>query len=246
MQSAFYTAGVGAFAHQSKLNILSNNMANINTTAYKTSRPVFADLVYSDMPDNQGIKLQKGSGVKVARTATNYRNYGAPVPTDNDMDFAINGEGYFAVQDLDGEDILYTRDGRFKVMSFDETLYLTSTSGKVVLTADQEPIEVTEELAELLKEGASAEEIGIGVFKFQFEDGMLREGYNNYSVASEEAEPEVVENPAILRGYLEGSNVDMASEIVQVIEAQRAFSYSLKMVQTADEIEQEINTLRRS
>lgn len=246
MQSSFYTAAVGAYAHQSKLNIISNNMANVNTTAYKTARPVFADLLYADMPDNQGVKLQRGSGLKMDRTATNFRNYGAPEATDNKMDFCINGEGYFAVQDLDGEDVLYTRDGRFKVSNIDDTLYLTNSAGKVVLSPDLEAIEVDEEYAEKLKDGADASELNIGVFKFTVEDGLERAGYNNYKADEKNGEAEAVEEPAILRGYLEGSNVDMATELTQVIEAQRAFSYALKMVQASDEVEQEINSLRRS
>lgn len=243
MNSSFYTAAVGAYAHQSKLNVISNNMANINTTAFKTSTPVFSDLLYTDMPDALGGKLQRGNGVRLDKTDIDFTKYGAPLPTENNLDFTIDGPGFFAVQDMDGEDTYYTRDGRFRITNIDDTLYLTNYSGQLVLNTDGEAIEVDEEMAEQITnlEG----EIDIGVYRFPIENGMIPVGFSNYQPTEKNGDPEAVENPTLMRGYLESSNVDMATQMASIIETQRAFSYALKMVQTSDEVEQEVNSLRR-
>lgn len=239
MNAAFYTAGAGASAHQSKMNVISNNMANISTTGFKRKVPVFADLVYSNYPSGGG-PLQTGNGLKIDKTSDNFAETGAPIPTEGKLDFALNGEGFFAVSQMDGEEVLYTRDGRFAISYFDETPYLTNTSGMLVLNADGEPIEM-----DGLTTDAKMEELNIGVFSIPVKDGMISEGYGNYSITEKNGEPELIEFPKLLRGALEASNVDMATEMTQVMEAQRAFSFALKMVQTSDELEQEINALRR-
>lgn len=243
MNSSFYTAAVGAYAHQSKLNVISNNMANINTTAFKSATPVFADLLYTNQPDAQGGVLQRGHGVKLDKTDITFSNYGAPQPTENNLDFAINGPGFFAVQDLDGEDTYYTRDGRFRITNIDDTLYLTTYSGQIVLSPDGEAIEIDEEMAQQISDMDG--ELEIGVYRFPIENGLIPVGFSNYQPTEKNGDPESVEDPVLLRGYLEASNVDMAGQMTQIIEAQRAFSYALKMVQTSDEVEQEINSLRR-
>lgn len=160
MYSSFYTAAAGAYAHQSKINVISNNMANINTTAFKPTNPVFADLLYTNQPDAQGGKLQRGHGARLDKTDVNLRNPGPIQPTENNLDFAINGQGFFAVQDMDGENIYYTRDGRFRVTNLDDTLYLTNYAGQVVLDSDGEAIEVNEELAEQIENNEAEIEIG--------------------------------------------------------------------------------------
>lgn len=240
MNAAFYTAGAGASAHQSKMNVISNNMANISTTGFKRKVPVFADLIYSNHPSGGVGPLQAGNGLKIDKTSDNFSEIGAPVPTEGKLDFAINGEGFFAVQQMDGEEVLYTRDGRFAISYFDETPYLTNTSGMLVLNADGEPIEMED-----LTTDATMEALNIGVFSIPVKDGMISEGYSNYSITEKNGEPELIEFPELVRGALESSNVDMATEMTQVMEAQRAFSFALKMVQTSDELEQEVNTLRR-
>lgn len=244
MISSFYTAGVGAIAQQEKLNVISNNMANVNTTGFKASTAVFADLLYTDLPGAQaGGHLQKGHGVKLDKTDFDLRTSGALENTGGRLDFAINGNGFFAVQDLDGEDTFYTRDGRFAISSINDELYLTNTSGKVVLDPDGEPIIITEEMTK--NPDQMSELINLGVYDFPVVNGMEHAGFNNFLAVEKNGEPEVVESPDIINGYLEASNTDMATEMSRVIEAQRAFSYTLKMVQTSDEVEQEINSLRR-
>lgn len=239
MNSAFYTAGLGAAMQQNKMNVISNNMANINTTGFKSKNPVFSELVYSNYTTTEN-QLQSGHGMRLDKTSENSSQNGALVPTDGKLDFAINGDGYFAVQKLDGEDVLYSRDGRFQISIFDDTAYLTNSSGLLVLNEDQEPIEM-----EGLTTNATLEQMGVGVFYIPIKDGMISEGYGTYSLTDKNGEAEVMENPKLIRGSLESSNADLATEMTRIMEAQRAYSLSLKMVQTSDEVEQEINSLRR-
>lgn len=240
MNSAFYTASVGVGAFQSKMNVISNNMANINTTGYRSKTAVFSDLMYHNYNTQGNGHLQEGKGVRLDKTTSNFTVDGALVPTSGKLDFAINGDGFFAVQNLDSEDTLYTRDGRFMMSMIDDTMYLTNSSGQVVLNADEEPIDMSE-----LTTTSSLEELNIGVYTVPIKDGMISDGFNNYRLVEKNGEPELVESPMLLRGYLESANVDMGQEMSSVIEAQRAYSLTLKMVQTADEVEQEVNSLRR-
>lgn len=244
MNASFYTAAAGAYAHQSKLDVISNNFANINTTGFRASTAVFADLMYTDRPGAQaGGHLQEGNGLKLDKTDIDLRTGGSMDQTEGKLDFAINGNGFFAVQTLNAEDIFYTRDGRFMISQIEDAFYLTNAEGKVVLNPDQEPIEITEEMGDNLDK--VAEMVNIGVFDFPIINGMTQSGFNNFQPVEKNGEVEVIEAPDIRNGFLEASNVDMGNEMSRVIEAQRAYSYSLKMVQTSDEVEQEINSLRR-
>lgn len=240
MYSHFYTATAGASMQQSKMNVLANNMANLNTTGYKAKAPVFADLMYDNYTDAQAGHLQTGNGVKLDKTTNDFTTSGSLVPTSGSLDFAIVGDGFFAVQDMDGEEIKYTRDGRFMISNLEDTMYLTNALGQLVLNTEGDVIEMDE-----LTKDASLEELNIGVYNIPIKDGMISDGYNNYTLTEKNGEPEVLETINLRRGYLESSNADMANEMSQVIEAQRAYSFALKMIQTSDEVEQEVNSLRR-
>ncbi|MEG2349909.1 MAG: flagellar hook-basal body protein [Hungatella sp.] len=240
MNLSFYTASGAASAQQKKINVISNNFANINTTAYKSKTATFSDLMYQDVANAQGAHLQQGTGVKVSQTDTDFSGEGAIRETGGKLDFAIVGDGFFATQDPEAEETLYTRDGRFMMTSIDDTPYLTTADGRLVLNSDGEFIEMTD-----LDENATLEEMNIGVYKVPIQNGMMPAGSNNFRLLEKNGEAEALEDPRLHRQCLEASNVDMAQEMSQAIEAQRAYSYSLKMVQTSDEVEQEVNSLRR-
>lgn len=240
MYSSFYTAGAGVRAQQSKMDVVSNNIANVNTTGYKTKNAVFSDLMYVDHQDAQAGHLQVGKGVKLSATRTVLQKEGGLQQTGNSLDFAIQGDGFFALSDLNGENTVYTRDGRFMISSLDETMYLTNSSGLLVLNSEGDPIEMDE-----LDINADLADLDIGVYTIPVRDGMVEDGYNNYRLIDRNGEPEAIEGAQLHRGYLETSNVDVAREFSQIIETQRAYSMTLKMVQTSDEIEQDINSLRR-
>lgn len=240
MRPSFYTAGAGVSAMQSKFDIISNNLANQSTTGYKSKSPVFSELMYSNYQNGGTGHLQYGKGAKIARGNATLQEDGGYQQTDGNLDFSIAGRGFFAVSDIDGEDILYTRDGRFMISKIEDVMYLTNASGQLVLNEEGDPIEM-----DGLSTDVSLDKLNIGVFNIPFLDGMEEDGFNNFKLTDKNGEPEAIESPDIQRGSLEASNVDMAKEFSQIIESQKAYSLTLKMLQTADEIEQDINTLRR-
>ena len=138
------------------------------------------------------------------------------------------------------QEITYTRDGTFRLsLQADGRFFLTSEDGKAVMSTDNEPIVVTEENKEQV--------LPIAVFRFRNQNGMLHVGGNEYRPVGKNNEAVMMEgSDGLIRQYCtENSNVDIADEFVKMIESQRAYQYALKMVQTTDEIESTINSLRQ-
>lgn len=249
MDISFYTAGVGAKAQQSKLDVIGNNMANVNTTAYKSQSAGFVDLLYSNIRDNADTdtQLKVGSGIRVEKTDSNFNSGGAQ-PTDNPTDYMIVGSGFFAVQNPSTNEIFYTRDGSFQTsLRNDGEFYLVTANGELVLDKNFETIKVsdTEKTKDKTDNTIKEEEIKQpAVFDFKTKDGMLLRGDNLFIPVAENGAPALKEDSQLLKGYLELSNVEVSNEMVKLIETQRAYSMSLKMVQTSNEIEEVINNLR--
>ena len=241
MDISFYTAGAGAKAQQSRLDIIGNNMANTNTTAYKSQNAGFVDLLYSNMrePAEAATQLKVGSGVRLEKTDSNFNNGGVQ-STDNPTDYAINGSGFFAVKNPATEEIYYTRDGNFRSsLRNDGEFYLVTANGELVLDENFENIKLD---LSGKADGETAKKPG--VFDFEIKDGMLLQGDNLFSPTAKNGEPILQEDAQLQTGYLELSNVEVSSEMTKLIETQRAYSMSLKMVQTSNEIEEVINNLR--
>jgi len=239
MRASFYTAATGAGAHQSKLDIIGNNMANINTDGYKSKSAVFSDLIYNNINEAQESQgLRSGTGTKVQGTDINYEK-GNHVQTGNPLDFAITGQGYFAVQNPQTRETFYTRDGSF-VMSqpsdFDgQTFDLVTKEGYYVLDSYDQPIQITD----------VNEDLDLGVFTFPISNGMQSVENARFLPSAKNGQPQMITQESQLeRGYVEASNVDLAKEMSKIIETQRAYQFSIKMIQTSDEIEGMINSLR--
>ncbi len=230
MIRAFYTASAGANSNQTYLDVISNNLANIQTEGYKSLKPEFSDLLYTNLTQVGNGSLMVGSGSKIDKTDTLF-NEGTLIQTDKQTDFAILGDGFFAIQKED--EILYTRTGAFTVGNIDGENYLMLDSG-YVLDNNEEPI--------ILTEGEN--EINIGVYKFTNNFDLERVGNNLFRIANENAEYEISEVAEVKRGYVEGSNVVLSQEMVKMIQTQRAFQFNSRIIQVADEIEQTINSLR--
>lgn len=239
MNTSFYTASVGAGMQQSKLDVIANNMANINTDGYKSKSAVFSNLIYSNINEAQKSRsLKSGTGVKIQATDIDFSR-GNINQTGNPLDYAIMGDGYFAVQNPQTEEIFYTRDGGFMMSEpsdFDgETFNLSTKEGYRVLDADEQPIELT----------SPEESLNIGVFKFPISNGMQSVQNGRLQIVEKNGEPELVDSDGILeRGSVETSNVDIAREMSKIIEAQKAYQFSIKMIQTSDEVQGIVNSLR--
>lgn len=264
---SLWTAASGMKAMQFSVDTIANNLANVSTTAYKKEKPEFEDLLYvtmqhatSDGENATPVSLQVGHGVV---TRANVRDFtmGNLEETDNKLDMAIQGDGFFMVRGADGN-AYYTRDGSFKISMTDDGKMLATSEGYPVLDRDGIEIYLDEDL-ENIEIQPSGEitykdpDTGInmstgqyiGLFQFENVQGLEAVGGNMYRAtsASGEAIPdEETTNPSIIRtGFLEASNVQVVEEMVKLITAQRAYELNSKAITTSDEMLQTANNLRR-
>ncbi len=235
MNASFYTASRGARTQQEKLNVISNNFANINTYGYKAKSSVFQDLMYYNMRAGAGetTQLTSGTGTVLDHTNTDFGQSGFGEGAGG-YDYAISGDGFFMLRNPVTNEISYTRNGHFSLSRRADGFYLVTDAGKLVLDGGQNPIRVA----------AGALQGRPGVYSFANTDGMQSLGDNEFVPIAKNGAPELNMEAKLLEGYLEMSNVDMAQEMANTVEASRAYSYMLKMVQSSDEIEQTINSLR--
>ena len=233
MIKAYYTATNGAISNKNYLDVISNNMANIQTEGFKKSKPEFSDLIYSNMRGAEGAntELKSGSGSKLNKIDVVF-SQGIPYQTGVKTDFAILGEGFFAVQFE--EENMFTRGGSFQITNIDDENYLTYQGG-YVLNNQEEPI--------IIENNDDIDNIEIGVFALRNNGDLEQAGNNLYKISNEDVEYDMVE-AKVLKGYLETSNVEISDEMVKLIQIQRAFQLNSTVIQTADEIEQTINSLR--
>lgn len=239
MNISFYSAVSGMLAQQESMNIVANNMANVQTLGYKPTRASFSDLIYTAETKKQA-DLQMGHGAKLSSTDMTFRQ-GTLEQTDRMLDFALIGDGFFAVQAPDGR-TLYTRDGGFHMGGMDGEWTLLHSSGNPVLDYDGNPIKVP-----FIDDGQP--DYGylanvIGTFSFSNPYGLFYEAGNMFSATATSGEAQLDGVTKKLQGAVEGSAVDLAGEMAQIIKAQRAFQFSSKAIQTSDELEQIVNTLR--
>lgn len=236
MDLSFYTAAVGAAAQQGRMNIISNNLANINTEGYKSQSAGFVDLLYDKYYKAETKDPETGCGARVEKTDILY-DQGGMMPTGGEYDFAIIGDGFFAVYDSGGDVVYYTRNGHFSLSNYGDNLfYLANDQGYLVLDRNFNLIRVNPK--------DDKQELDLGIFDFASKEGMLLKGNNLYEPAEKQGGPFLAEPGGLHRGRLEMGNVDLAYEMSRVIETQRIYQMTLKMVQTSDEIEQTINNLR--
>lgn len=242
MIQGFYSAVVGAQQQMQRMNVQGNNISNVNTYGFKAQVPSFQALMYRMQEGAEGSQLPRGSGAYMSDTATNWQD-GVFQETGRDLDYAIVGEGYFALYEPGTGEISFTRDGSFTLSAFQVedqnaeggvsyAYYLSDGEGRQVLNQSGYPIQVTD----------PSEDLQVGVFTIQYQDGLQRDGSSRFLMGDKNGLVWASDSEA-RRGMLEQSNTDLATELSQVIEAQRSYSYVLKMVQTADEVETSINGL---
>lgn len=234
---SFYTAALGAAGQQEKMNVIANNIANVNTDGFRSKNAVFSDLMYYNMRDEQGAdtRVKAGSGIALGRTDTDFSE-SSMAPTGGNTDFAISGRGFFMLQDPNTQAVSYSRNGKFNMSLRADGFYLVNDNGKLVLDENRNPIRLDEEG---IVGGARP-----GIYTFPVQQGMLNTGNNEMTATEKNGEPVLSADAELRQGYLEQSNVNLADEMSKTIECSRAYSYVLKMIQTSDEIEQVINSLR--
>lgn len=168
------------------------------------------------------------------------------------LDFAIEGEGFFGLYDISSGEISFTRDGSFVMSQFivpaDENTPpgpdgIVPTTREVWRLSDGEGRSVLDSRGNFIEMTNPEDELDVGVFDYGIHNGMVRGGGNRFLAGDKNGQIYLGEG-TVKRGYLELSNADLADQMTKVIEAQRAYSYALKMVQTSDEVETTINGLR--
>ena len=262
MNPALSAAATGMMAQQTRTEIIANNLANVNTPGFKRSRAHFEDLLYQTVqgqqvlgdPDAQTAPaIQVGRGTRLAGVERMHQQ-GPLEQTGRNLDIAVEGEGFFQIQMPNG-DTTYSRDGSFQIS--DQGLLVTS-GGQAL----QPPIRVPADAAELtisntgivtVRRGQDIQPTEIGrieLARFANPSGMLALGQNLYAPTAASGQP-VVGFPAdeglgrLQQGSLEGSNVEIVQEMVEMISAMRAYEINSKAIKTADEMGQIGNNLTR-
>ena len=258
MNMSFYTGAVGAYMQNQRMNVQANNIANVNNYGFKAERATFHHLMYSNVLGIDEEQLPKGSGTKMAKASTDFSCSGY-TETGRRFDFAIEGDGFFALYNPADGEISFTRDGAFMMAQFlvpppeDAEPEIDPVTGEEIepqpteewRLSDNEGRCVLDSMGNFIvidRDDRDAE-LDVGVYDYMIYDGMLHADSGRFLPIDKNGDL-YLGTGKVRRGYLEVSNVDLAQELVKVIESQRAYSYALKMVQTSDEIETTINGLR--
>lgn len=259
MMRLLTTAATGMESQQTNIDTISNNLANVNTTAFKRSRANFHDLLYQTLkaPGQSSTTgaivpsgIQIGTGSKLSSVDKMFTE-GSIKVTGNELDFMVEGEGFFSVQRDDGE-VLYTRDGHF---SKDPTGRLVTSDGypvqpEITIPQGAQNMHVGYDGTVTVKINGATQELGqILVADFINPSGLVSLGGNYYSPSRASGEAVVgVPNQnglgRIAQSQLESSNVNIVEEMVNMISGQRAYEINSKVISAGDQMLQTTANLR--
>ncbi|MCQ2894806.1 flagellar basal-body rod protein FlgG [Helicobacter pylori] len=262
MLRSLYSATSGMLAQQTHIDTTSNNIANVNTTGFKKSRADFNDLFYQAMQyagtntSNTTLSpngMEVGLGVRPS-AITKMFSQGSPKETENNLDVAITGKGFFQVQLPDGT-TAYTRSGNFKL---DEQGNLVTSEGyllipQITLPEDTTQVNIGVDGTVSVTQGLQTTSNVIGqitLANFVNPAGLHSMGDNLFSITNASGDV-IVGNPdsqglgKLRQGFLELSNVRLVEEMTDLITAQRAYEANSKSIQTADAMLQTVNSLKR-
>ena len=251
MDASLWVAKTGLNAQQTRMSVISNNLANVNTTGFKRDRPVFEDLLYQNIRQaggqtgadtNAATGFMLGTGTRIVATEK-IQAQGNLISTENALDVAIQGPGFFQIVQPDGT-ISYTRDGGFKLSQEGE---LVTPSGlllqpQIVIPAEAASITIGADgivSAELANGGGNQQLGQIQIARFINGAGLEAQGQNLFRETTSSGAPLILvpgEQGAgeISQGMLEASNVNVVEELVNMIETQRAYEVNSKAIAAAD------------
>ena len=257
MDASMWVAKTGLDAQQTRMNVISNNLANVNTTGFKRDRAVFEDLLYQNIRQAGGqtstntqapTGLMLGTGVRIVATEK-LNVQGNMVNSLNPLDVAISGEGHFQVTQPDGS-TAYTRDGSFKVSA---TGQLVTSSGSLLSPALTIPPNA--QTITIGRDGTVSVELNTGgqavlgqiqIARFLNPAGLTPVGQNLMKQTPASGNP-AVSAPGtggagnLMQGTLEASNVNVVEEMVNMIETQRAYEINSKAISAVDGMLKYIN-----
>ncbi|HET6438435.1 MAG TPA: flagellar basal-body rod protein FlgG [Anaeromyxobacter sp.] len=261
MLRSLYTAATGMEAQQLRMDVIANNLANTNTTGFKKVRAEFEDLLSETMkggeaPDPRGgsnpTPLQCGLGVKTGSTTRNLAQ-GDMTNTNNPLDLAIQGGGYFRVQRPNG-DYGYTRAGNFQS---DSTGRIVTADGlpldpDITLPADttQVSIKADGSVYATVAGNSNPQQVGqISLYTFPNPGGLEASGGNLLLQTPASGDPTATKpgegaSGTLAQGYLEGANVKAIEEMIDMITTQRAYELNSNVIKTGDQMLQRVTNLR--
>lgn len=262
MIRSLFTAATGMIAQQMNIDTIAHNLANVNTTGFKKSRVNFQDLLYETIKPAgtqtangttipEGIQI--GHGVRPSSIAKLHTQGGA-IQTGNPFDLAIEGNGFFQISLPDGT-TGYSRDGAFKVNAEGQVLtsdgYLLADN--IVIPNDAEVVSIGPDgTVSVIQPGNVTTQVGvIELVRFPNPAGLDARLGRNLLLENDASGPATPGTPGLdglgtlTQGFLENSNVQVVEEILQMIIAQRAYEANSKVIQTADEMLQTANNVRR-
>ena len=258
MYPALWIAKTGLDAQQTNMSVISNNLANVNTTGFKRDRAVFNDLIYQNLrqvgaqsSENTTLPsgLMLGTGVKVVATQKEH-SQGNIVQTGNSLDLAVQGKGYFQVLHPDGN-IVYTRDGSFSLSPDGVIVNASGYELQPSMTVPSDATSLTigsDGVVSILQAGSSTPtQIGqVELAYFVNPQGLEPIGDNLYretnaSGGVNTAIPGSDSTGTLIQGSLESSNVNVVEELVNMIETQRAYEMNSKAISTTDEMLSYVN-----
>jgi flagellar basal-body rod protein FlgG len=230
----YFTAASAISSYQTAMDVTANNIANVNTNGFKASRADFADLIYTER--NVDTEVQTGHGIKVDKTNMMYEQ-GTLRNTDRQLDFAALDDGFFAIEDTDGN-VKYSKDGSFYIY---EDGSLRDSNGGYVLDYNGNPIDVP--IDDSIVDYDALKEM-IGVYTFPNPYGLDQEGLNYFSATDSSGEASANTDIEKKQGYTEASSTNIANEMSHVIEYQRAYQLNTNMVKLHNELQELINNLK--
>lgn len=262
MMRSLWTAASGMVAQQTKIDTISNNLANVNTTGFKKSRVDFQDLLYQTLkyagtPSTSGAQvptgIQIGHGVRTVATQRIFTQ-GMYQQTDNSLDVVIEGDGFFQVLLPDGS-VAYTRDGAFKL---DAEGRITTSDGfpiepEIRIEEDALDLSIGSDGTVTIMRSGESEPERMGEFeivRFVNAAGLKSAGSNLFTATAASGNP-MMGSPGLdgfgtlSQNFLEMSNVQVVEEMVNMIVSQRAYETNSKAIQASDDMLQTANNLRR-
>jgi len=258
MNQALWIAKTGLDAQQTRMAVVSNNLANVNTTGFKQGRAVFEDLLYQNVRQSGGLTSQDtelpsglnlGTGVRIVATEKLFTQ-GSMLQTENALDVAIKGRGFFQILLPDGN-LAYTRDGTFQRDATGEMVTASGYSVQPAITIPDGAQSITigndGTVSVQLSGQSSPSQVGsLETVDFINPVGLQPIGENLYietasSGTAQAGTPGLNGFGSLVQGALEGSNVNVVSELVNMIETQRAYEMNSKAISTNDQMMQYLN-----
>ncbi|HMI76802.1 MAG TPA: flagellar basal-body rod protein FlgG [Buchnera sp. (in: enterobacteria)] len=260
MIPSLWIAKTGLDSQQINMNVISNNLANVSTNGFKKSRAIFEDLIYQNIrhPGSQSTEntnlpsgLQLGTGVRPVSTER-IHSQGNLSKTDSPKDIAINGKGFFQVQLPDG-DLAYTRDGSFQINQNGEIVTNSGFPIQPTISVPTNAVDLTIGRDGIITANIQnqSQNIQIGQFNlinFMNSAGLANIGENLYqetqsSGAPIDSAPGLNGTGLLYQGYVETSNVNIAEELVNMIQTQRAYEINSKAINASDQMLQKLSQL---